>query len=376
MNQDDLSFDEAFIPSDEPQPQPKAQAKAPATPRATAPKPAAPFIPVGPQEEFRGVGQAGWSETPVACVVEVLRRKPVGGGKWELIPPFTGTPEGSKWSFGIMGATPSGTNARGLPMREPHPSFAAFNTCPPEKAATLPIIIINEYLEDFWKFNLGMYAAPGGKKLACGWFCQGDGKRARRWNGNGWGDIACPDVACQYRISQGVTKRGDPLPPPCSMNLSLIGQLNWNQDVLPKWTFEWNSKSQHGFANLDGLFRQVQETAFRCFKRNMIPFAGFEPYADCDALPAGVNPFPMFGFPLQLTVAETVKPGKRFPEVHAAPVMNLVEWIRGAAGAMVQRPMLAAPRPLNELPAPGMTQADMDAAAQARLTNYMPANER
>jgi hypothetical protein len=324
------------------------------------------------QTEFRGIGKAGWTEQPIACMVEVVKRiEDEVHGKWKLNP---GIGAKGTWAFAIMGAKPSTTAKRGRfegPAREAHPAFEAFNTCSPERAQKLPAILISPRVEDCWTASLGMYMTPQGQKPPTGWFCKGDGINARRWNGANSVDISCPDTMCEYRLTT---------PAKCKPHTGLFAQLNWSpESPMPRWAFKWQSQSLHAYANMQGLFNQVKQTAFGILHPDKV-----NTIIDPDQMP----PFPLTGLPIILSVSETVGSKKRFPEVHVSSAVNLGEWIMAMIGAMKSSrdalpgggcpmPILPSARVVPALPC-GVSQDEMDAAADAHLnpSNYKPANER
>jgi hypothetical protein len=274
-----------------------------------------------------------------------------------------------------MTAKPTSTIKRGrfdAPSREPHPCFAAFNSCDPVRAQKLPIILISPREEDCWGSNLGMFMAPDGKKVGSGWFCRGDGTNAARWNGKSHTPIQCPDTMCEYRLSN---------PPKCKPHTRLFGQLNWSaESPLPRWTFSWQSQSIHAASNLRGLFEQVRRTAFGILHPDKVATV-----VDAAQMP----PFPLIGLELVLTVSETTKPGKRFPEVQVTPAVDsLGAWVVKMIGSMktsrdslpaggCQMPVLPPQRVVLALPG-GVTQQEWDETAEGLLNPsvYKPANER
>jgi hypothetical protein len=332
------------------------------------------FAATGGQAEFRGIGAAGWTEKPIACVVEVVKRieDDANPGKWKLNP---GIGAKGTWAFAVMGAKPSTTARRGRfegPAREAHPAFDAFNTCSPARAQKLPAILISPRVEDCWSASLGMFMTPQGQKPPAGWFCKGDGITASRWNGKNHGDISCPDTMCEFRLTS---------PAKCKPHTKLFAQLDWSpESPLPRWTFEWRSQSVHAFANIQGLFDQVKRTAFGILHPDKV-----NTITDPDQMP----PFPLTGLSIVLAVAETVGQKKRFPEVHASSAVdNLGAWVMQTINAMkasrdalpgggCPMPVLPAARVVPALPC-DVTEQEWDEAADAHLNpgEYKPANER
>ncbi|MCW8129267.1 MAG: hypothetical protein KIS92_02695 [Planctomycetota bacterium] len=317
-----------------------------------------------PAANFRGIGEVRIKE-PISCVVEVLRRAPVGDGKWELVRPFTKIPDGAKYAFAIMGATTSTMLRRGTnetPAREPHPKFAAFNTCHPDLASTLPAKIVHWDVERAWKFQLGAYQAPvSGQSPEAGWWCRGDGCNAIRFVDGQFKAIPCPARKCEFQ-QERFGKNGDQ--PHCKPNLSLIAQFAWRDgSPLPRTVFQWDSKSWNNYGSLEGMFRLIDETA--------VQMKLIEP---------GKH-FPVLALPFTLTLKETVKKRRKFPEVHASIEGDPHEWMQKMLNTMHAPAPTALPysepMPLRELPPAEMSQDDVDRASEAALNpEYRPANNR
>ena len=328
----------------------------------------APAAPITPREEPRGIGPApSYNKEPVGCVVEILKRgyeqsMNNGKGGWLLYPPFDrATPKDAKWAFAVLTPTTVTTRTIGTrdsPSRAPHPDFLAFNTCDPEKAQSLGMKIVHFTPEQAWNFHLGAYKAPPGRTgPQSGWWCKGDGKTAlRKENGKEF-SIVCPNRMCEFQ-QEGSGPRGQGTH--CKIHTRLIGQFNWAAgSPLPRIMFEWSSQSYHAYQNIEAVFKQVRDTA-----------AGFK-----------MPDLPIIGLPIRLSVKQTIKQGKRYPEVHASfdgDVMDYIGKIRGAMiDGQIAGPQLSAPVALRELPPPGLSQDDIDKANQSRLNpNYRPSNER
>ncbi len=323
---------------------------------------------VGPREEPRGIGPVAYKRQPIGCVVEILKRgwsQEINGGKggWILYPPFDrGTPKDAKWSFAIM--TPTTTTTRMIGTREsscrsPHPDFAAFNTCDPEKAQSIGMKVVHFNPKDAWNFHLGAYKAPQGKTgPQKGWWCKGDGCTAVRNENGKESVIKCPNRMCEYS-QKGTGAGGNGTH--CKCHTCLIGNFNWSENSpLPRIMFEWNSQSYHAYQNVEAVFDLVKTTAANL----------------------NIPDLPVFGLPIRLSVKKSIKPGKSFPEVHASFDGDMMKWIAMIRGAMQSGQIgianqLEAPLPLNQLPPPGMTQTDIDEVNMSRLNpHYRPSNER
>lgn len=311
---------------------------------------------------FRGVGDVFVKE-PIGAVVEVMRRALNEDGKtWRILRPFTPLPQGeTKYAFAIMTARPTNTMMRGkleVPIREPHPAFAAFNTCHPDKAAQLTARIVHWDEEGVWKYHLGAYQHPDGARSSPPdgkWWCRGDAQWAERWDGAAMTRIPCPNRLCEFAQPRYGRNKDQPA---CRPNLSLIAQFNWRDEKspLPRIVFEWDSKSWNNCGNCEGMFKLVRETAERL----------------------GMGKFPVFGLPFVMSVRETVKArkGRRFPEVCFSVDGDIMEWMGKIHAMLAQGPDMKKQLACNARPL-GDDDVELRRASEAALTlDYKPANER
>jgi hypothetical protein len=345
----DLSIPEDVVPGLTRQPAVSPPKVAPA-PAPLAPAPT-------PYEEFRGIGAVHLKD-PIACVVEVAKKIPDGPG-WKPIRPFTaGVPETAQWSFVIMTAAPTTMISRGgfqAPARTIHPAFALFNSQHPDKTSTLRCRIIHWRAQDCWRFHLGAYQAPRkGDSPPSGWWCRGNAKEAIRWIDGQWQKIVCPARACEYQ-QEHFGAKGDM--PWCKPNLTLIAQFAWPAgNPLPKQVFQWESKSWNNYGSAEGMFSHIREMGEKM----------------------GIKDFPVIGLPFTMTIAETRKKQRRYPEVRFSVEGDLMEWM-GKVTMTMQRTgeIRNEPLPLNVRPALGFSAEEMERATQATLDpHYRPANER
>jgi hypothetical protein len=317
------------------------------------------------QTEFRGVGGLRPRE-PIGCVLEVVQKVPDKDGKWRVIRPFTGGGEGARWSFGIFGSSPSATMQRGsatVPIREPHPSFHAFNTAHPDLTAMVNCLIVHAREEGCLKYHRGAFQAPpGSKQPERGWWCRGDGQHAERWEGAGLKAISCLADKCQYSIDGSGPKGRDGVGQGvwCKKNMTFIAQFVWlrKDTPWPRLVFQLGSKSG---ANLDaavGLFASVREQAANL----------------------GVPDVSFTGLPVTLTAGEHFqkRKGRHYPLVGFSLAAPVHEWLAGmhALRANIRQLALPEPKPLAELPPPGVSVETVERMTEAELSGYIPANER
>lgn len=336
---------------------------APRKPQTQSTKPITCSAPAddGARFEPRGVGDV-YLKAPVGCVVEILKRAPVGNGKWQIIPPFTPKQEGERWAFAIMSAATSTTIKRGtrdVPAREDHPQFKEFNTCEPEKAAILRCRLVHVHFEEAYQFHLGAFQPPKGHgdTPPSGWWCRGDASQAERWVNGAFKRILCPGELCEFcQEKWGIGGKSAH----CKPNLRLIAQFNWNEKSnFPRMMFQFDSKSWNNHGAIMGLFEFVKGIAKEVLK---------------------VEHFPVIQMPFTMTVKEVVKRnGRRYPAIAVSFEGDPYEWMGKVHQLLVagrEMPTLEGPA-MRELPTSGMTQDDVDRAAEARLNpTYRPANER
>lgn len=343
-----------------PQAEPLSQQQSPPPPQRPPLKIDTQFIP------YRGVG-AVRPKNPIGAVIELLRRAPQPDGKWKFVRPFTGIPDKAQYAFQIMQSVPTTTVRRGsheAPAREPHPAFDEFNFCNPEKARTIKGRIIHMKEADAYSFNLGAFQSPAGKGFVNptdGWWCRGDAKKATRFINGSYQQIPCPGRLCEFQQDKFGPK-GDV--PHCKPHLTMIFQLLmdevWN---APNIIVQFDSQSWNNIAAAEGLFKHIRDTAK--------PLG----YAE--------GTFPVFGLEFMMNLKEHRKVQRRFPEVSISPTGDIMAWISSIHSAFKnlkpheQLELSGGPRPLEALPAPGCTSAQMLQAQEAYLSpNYRPANER
>lgn len=324
--------------------------------------------------EFQGVGVIH-PRRAIAAVVEILKRKPVEGGRWEPCRPFTkGLPQDAEPAFAIMGAVPSKMEG-GRPIRELHPAFTAFNTCHPSKAKVLNCVIIHWTVRESYTNHLGAWKAPAGQQSpAAGWWCEGDAHKAKRWVGGKWCAITCPNKLCEYSLDGSGPKGQGAW---CKPHSTLVAQFDWQGEFkgLPRVIFQWDSQSWNNVANLDGLFNEiVGEVGTR----------GPRTVGLAEHLGYAAGAFPVIGLPFTMHLKERIKAqkGRRFPEVSLSTEGDRMAWMQATHALATdekqrQLALRDAPAPLQALPPPGYTKEQMQDASEAALSAaYKPANER
>jgi len=305
--------------------------------------------------ELRGVGNIR-PRSPIGCVLELLRRRPTGDGKTEPIPPFQSGSGSLPYAWAIMTATTvkEAANRQGY-SRSPHPAFALFNTAPADKAQTIRCKIVHWWEEECLQYHLGAFMPPVGKGPPAGWWCRGDAKRAIRWTGSAFKEIVCPGRMCEFQQPKFGRKQDMEW---CKPNVTLIAQFSWPEgNPLPKTVFQWQTKGWNNVSALIGMFKLIQDTAGH----------------------SGLGRFPVFALPFTLSVSETHRKNRVFPQVSVSVDGDLHEWMAKVSAqrqAAEGHPELAGPIPLRQLPPPGVTQQDVDEQSEARLLPFRPANAR
>lgn len=318
----------------------------------------------GAREEMRGVGQV-YKRKPIAAVVELLRRVPPAPGstKWTILRPFKSIPPGSEYAFAIMNSVPTATNERGQPIREPHPSFEGFNSLHPEKCRMIRARIVNWQESEAYKNFLGAYKAPENgryKGPEKGYWCQGNGVKARRFVDGQFKEITCPNKLCEFS-QEGSGPRGQGTH--CKPHIELVAQFNWPEgNPFPRVLFEWDSQSWNNVANIEGMFTHISDLATKI---------GYP-----------VGKFPLVNLCFTMHLKERHKAKKKFPEVSFSIDDDLMKFMHGnhalAQNAeAVQQVQLEAPKHLGALPPPGYTEHDMQEAKNAALSpSRQPKNVR
>lgn len=312
--------------------------------------------------EFRGIGEI-YARKPIGAVLQVGWRRPGTNGKWEFAGSFGGGGEDKHRCWNIMSAVCDATGKVGgkdAPIRTPHSAFTRFNTAHPSLCSTIRAVLVNVSEREVYRKKLGAYRAPmdgGHQSPPKGWWCEGDGRNAKRWVKGEFKNIPCPGSLCEFQ-QEGSGPRGKGVL--CKCNTSLIAQFRWQQQELPQLIFQWDSKSWNNAGYLDGLFKQVDEAAAQLFK--------YEP-----------GTFPLLGLPITLTLSQKTAPQKRFPVVSCSIDGDMMAWMMQAHQLNTQGKLLGhqGPQPLQLLPPEGYTAADMEDAREANLNpDYRPANER
>jgi hypothetical protein len=182
--------------------------------------------------------------------------------------------------------------ARTMLLRENDPDFNRFHLS--EKSQLRQIIrfyIVHPvHLRDGWNsmidafhFSLKAYQLPKNPSHPNNApHCTGNGKEARRWDGNEYKDIKCPNNLCKFRQGR---------PSPCKPFARLSFQLRWSSDEawsnLPTPLTKWET---HSWYNIDKV---------------LLPFfAGLHK----QAMFLGVHNYTLYGLPC------VMKLGKRSPK--------------------------------------------------------------
>ncbi len=230
--------------------------------------------------------------TPIGAVLRIGRKNPGRGFPIE------------RDRFYIVSPKQDGSGSR--PM---HPAFKLWNDRALKDAALAKTIecelasatVSGCYNAQLMAYRLGKneHDAPPDRQPAC----TGDGVNAKRWMGNDWHEIPCPNDKCQYRQRK---------PPDCKPDVRLIFHPVWPDGVpMPSMLMTLESKSWNTAANIKGMFDHILEQA---------AWLGID------------NPF-LFKFPFRLTLEERTKPSEKskFPVVTATPTCDVQDFLSRSA---------------------------------------------
>jgi len=326
------------------------------------------------RNEFRGIGSVR-SRTPIGAYLQIGWRKKRADGLWEYAGAFGGSEKkGMVRCFNIMSPVPDskGGHTGNEPRRSPHSNFVGFNSADPSKCKEIRAVLVNSSQTGAYRNKLGAFRAPSGQKSPPrGWWCQGDGKRASRWDGAAFKDIPCPSELCPYQVDGSGPKGNGRW---CKCNLSLIAQFRWgwmrNRDGGPiRWpevVFQWDSKGWNNAGYIQGLFDEIDEVAA--------------------VLEYEKGTFPVIGLPITMRLSEKHEVERQYPVVNFSIEGSPFDWVRMMHQLQVAKnpaAVLAGPEQeplsLEHDPPAGATEEQIDLAREAGLVpgqNYKPANAR
>lgn len=213
-------------------------------------------------------------------------------------------------------------------VRDPHPSFVAFNGAEPARRTVIPARLAHARVAECFEYRRQAQVLPGLSHPKRAPACMGDGVRALRWDA-GKGEyvaIPCPAERCPHTQPPEPNK-----PAPCKPWMRFLARFDFPRDAagkgLPNIPFKFTSGSWNTVKNFVGLFE-----SFRASCRNL-----------------GVDPdtIPLFGLAVSIQLQERTDPGaqRRFPVVSivVAGDGDLIAWI----GFQMERAhQLAAVRPV------------------------------
>lgn len=181
------------------------------------------------------------------------------------------------------------------PMRDPHPSYAKFNTEPDvTRRQSIPIRLCHWTEGEAFVGSLFSKELPGfPKRPNHAPSCVGDGEMAMRWLGekDGLKEIRCGGENCEFWKK------------PCKPRMVFVARFDFPRTAdgrgLPNVVFKYMSSSIYTYLNFRSFFNSFKKA--------------------CIGL--GVNPdtVPLFGLPALMTLSERTsgggESGKRFPTV-------------------------------------------------------------
>ncbi len=206
-------------------------------------------------------------------------------------------------------------------VRDPHPSFAPYNTAEPDRRKMVLARLAHARIAECFEYRRQAQVLPELVHPRRAPVCQGDGRRARRYSADrqDYIEIPCPGERCPY-----AQKSSDSKPPACKPWMRFLARFDFPRGAdgrgLPNIPFKYASGSWNTVKNFLGFFE-----GFGAACRNL----GVEP----DAIP-------LFGLPVALTLQERTDPGqqRRFPVVSivVAGDQDLIAWIGFQLGRLAQ----------------------------------------
>jgi hypothetical protein len=211
----------------------------------------------------------------------------------------------SRYWFGL----PTGADSK--TPRKSHPAFAAFNsiskTGHSETACFMRGLLVHSSLEDAWAVDRGLYRGPArdarvtNPRSHLGPWCTGDGVEARRWNGEAYDAIECPNDDCPFAaIDHGCSPR---------MTLLFVPRWEgtpWEDAAMPQLLTKWTSKGRLSRDSFAGLVAHVRE----------------------QAAVWGIELTSWYGLPFTMTLARRKGVGTSYPVTHFAADGELLSWLQ------------------------------------------------
>lgn len=199
-------------------------------------------------------------------------------------------------------------------IRRPHPEFRAFNEADPERRQMLKGTLVHLAVTECWEYHLKAQVLPGlAAHPSRAPHCTGDGSSARRWDGQQFTPILCPNELCKYRQGDGAKV--------CKPFGRVLFRLRWADGVrMPGLLCKLTTQSWHSVAALKGFFDYVTQQA---------------------QLLGG--PLGIYGVPFGLTLSRKTKSsqgqegkgvGRAFPVMSASPDGDLQQFFVARAAAL------------------------------------------
>lgn len=216
-------------------------------------------------------------------------------------------------------------------IRPPHPDFADFNRVAPDhKPSVIHGRLVHGKREQAFIHHLKAQVlvklndparklAHPDKRPAC----EGDGVKAKRWNGKTGADesfdeIPCPNELCEFRKEPDGGR-----PTPCKPWMQILFRPEWrNGETFPSPLMKLTSGSWN----------------------NARAFLGFFEYIEQQAKIMGLEDASLYGLPFTLTLSRKTKPSatRSFPVMSIAPDGDLQRFLFAQAASKVHHPAVAA----------------------------------
>lgn len=249
-------------------------------------------------------------------------REPIGAALTIGIKGSNGAPT-EKDRFHILDATPGSKDFQtregktySSPVRDPHPSFAVFNSAAIERRRVVPARLAHATIAEMFEYRRQAAKLPGHEHPKKAPSCIGDGMKAIRYMGNAqdYTDIVCPGDKCEFAVAGPNDRNGRPTAPLCKPWMRFIARFDWavtDGKRLPNIPFKFTSGGWNNVRSFIGFF-----DAFR---------------RACEGFGVEPDRVPLFGMPVLLTLTEKTNPEtkSRFPvvSIQTNGDVDVIAWI-------------------------------------------------
>ena len=255
---------------------------------------------------------------------------------------------------GLQGRAPIGAvlrigrkNERGVPVdrdlfylctttqddsgsRPLHPRFKLFHDARGDARKSVQLALVHATPPECWNVHLRNQrdTLHGCNPPNMAPFCTGDGVKARRWDGESFCSIACPNDRCEYR-REGSGHRGKGVA--CKPFGTLYAQLVWERGDMPSMLVKYTTNSWNSTSALQGYFDRWDEAAIQLTKLGANLVDTVESYDDEGNLQTAVTArrYLFTGARFVLTLQEKAKQHhgepRKYPIVTVSPIDDPME---------------------------------------------------